>query len=507
MNRWDPNKPPSAGRPSSGRDGNRGGFRGGPGRGPGGGGRGGRGGGSGRGHGGDDRRPPPRNYAREAALETLLAVAKGEHLDAALDQAVQRVNRPEDRNLATQIAYGTLRWRGQLDPILAELSTRPLTELEPNLLQVLRLGLFQILYLDRVPPHAAVSESVGLLTEQHLRNFANGLLREALRRLEKGPLLFRKTGTPEDLARSESLPLWYVERLVSQYGLEGAFKAAQGINETPRTYLRTNTALIQRDDLLRELEKRRIRASPCRYSPHGVEISAPRYLLDNLVKDRLAYAQDEASQIIPLLVAPRSEDTILDLCAAPGGKSIGLALHAQNKAKIVAVDRSSQRLKRLETLSKELGVREITIVQGDARDLPSQVKAMKFDRILVDPPCSALGTLHKNPDARWNRQVLDLAEYAKTQRDILEAAWPLLKTAGRLVYSVCSLEPEETTGIVQPFKTAHLDSKFIGAGHELLDHMNVVQVKEIASSEDGFLRMNPWEQHTDGFFAAVLQKS
>ncbi len=440
---------------------------------------------------------------REAALNALLAVNAGEHLDAALDPELRKVVRPDDKGLATEIAYGVLRWRGQLDPILAGLCSRPLAELDARLREAMRIGLYQLLFLDRVPVHAAVSESVALMPERPLRNFANGVLREAARRRDKMDLIHRETGTPEQLAHTASLPLWWVKRLWNQMGPEGAVKATEAVNETPLTYLRVNTARHSRDELLEIFKKDGIDSRPCRFSPVGIEIGATRSELDRIVRDGLGFVQDEASQIVPLLVAPAPNNRVLDVCAAPGGKSLGLALSGD--VSVLSLDRSGQRLERLKKSAEALGIVSIDGRQADARQLPDAVTRSPYDRVLADPPCSAMGTLHKNPDARWNRQDGDLQLYARTQREILDSAWQAVRKGGRLVYSVCSLEPEETSAVVKGFLSGHPDARLLTAA-EILEPALGAEAAKSVTTPDGFMRMTPWEHHTDGFFAAAFEK-
>ncbi len=440
---------------------------------------------------------------REAALRTLLAVNRGEHLDAVLDSELRRVRRPEDRNLATEICYGVLRWRTQLDSVISRLSSRPLTELDPWLRETLRIGIYQLLFLDRIPPHAAVAESVGLLPERPLRNFANGLLRATVRQRGKVRLLLEDTSTAEQLARSASLPLWWVQRLWDRLGPELAIRAARSLNEIPATYLRANTRKLSRDKLLELLSARNLEAKPCIFSPVGIEIAAPRSEVDRIVKDGLAWIQDEASQIIPFLVGPVSGDRIADLCAAPGGKSAGLALTAD--VSVVSLDRSFQRLERLRRLSTLLDIASIEAIQADARTPPESLPPTSFDRVLADPPCSAMGTLHRNPDARWTRKESELPLYAKTQLEILMSGWDLLKPGGRIVYSVCSLEPEETTGVARSFLALQPQAVPESARDILTPVMGPGNADSIVTPE-GHLQMTTWEHHTDSFFAAAFRK-
>ncbi|MCW5829234.1 MAG: 16S rRNA (cytosine(967)-C(5))-methyltransferase RsmB [Deltaproteobacteria bacterium] len=447
---------------------------------------------------------PSRLSPRQAALETLLEVGRGAHLDAALDARLRQIERPEDRGLATTIAYGTLRWRGQIDPVLAGLSSRPIDTLDRRLLEAARIGLFQLMYLSRVPHHAAVAETVALIPEQHLRNFANGVLREAARRVEKGDLRYSDTSSPETLARTASLPLWYVRRLWHRLGPEAAVRAAEALNQTPPVFLRINTLKITREGLLDRLRVVGTEPAACAFSPAGIELNGARAITDQITGGGFAFIQDEASQMVPLLVDPKPGEKILDLCAAPGGKTLGLALLSGGKAEITAVDRSAPRLKRIDTLARSLAIPGIRTMQADVSAPVPGLAPQSFDRVLVDPPCSAMGTLHRNPDARWTRREEDLPLYAATQRKILEQGWNLLKPGGRLVYSVCTVEPEETTGVTGAFLAAHADARPVPVTRAAAGL--AAETAARISTREGHFRMTPWDHRTDGFFAAVLGK-
>jgi 16S rRNA (cytosine967-C5)-methyltransferase len=448
----------------------------------------------------------PHNDPRHIAYEVLDRVRDGAFADLTLDGALEKLPEMDgrDRALTTQLVYGVLRFRGRLDFALQQLCRKPLTKVEPGVLNLLRLGCYQILQLDRIPPHAAVYETVELARRLHLHRatgFINGILRALVRQDGKVPW---PDWNREPLAYLEnvlSLPHWLAKRWLDDYGIEEACALAETMLKPAPYSIRTNLLKIQRDALLETLGNCGCDAEPTRFAPEGICIhqGETRHLSGHT--EGLFQLQDQASMLISHLVNPQPGERILDACAAPGGKTTHMAALADNRAQIVALDLHPHRVELILKGAHRLGCRGI---EGHAWDLartPDFLSRESFDRILVDAPCSGLGVLRRNPEIRWRRRPADLKQMARLQHTILTNVAPLLRPGGRLVYSLCTFSPEETDGVVENFLQDQPDfvrydlrDETPSAWHELFQ-------------SDGSLRTMPHRHDAmDAFFAVAFEK-
>jgi 16S rRNA (cytosine967-C5)-methyltransferase len=405
---------------------------------------------------------------------------------------------PRDAALATELAYGTLRWQRYLDWILAPHSRRRLASLDPRVRVLLRMAAYQIAFLERVPAFAAVNDAVTLAPRTPgVGAFVNAVLRSFTRRgaREREPAPSRN---PNDaLATRCSFPTWLAERWVERYGRADAEALMRALNERPPLTLRANRLRITRDALGRRLaDEDGLDWRPTRLAPEGLVVGhagAPGEW--RAFADGSFAVQDEASMLIARMLAPDPGATIADVCAAPGTKTTHLAELMDNRGRILAFDREPVRLARVAEAATRLGISII-----DTRDGPVEGLAPSFrgacDGVLVDAPCSNLGVLRRNPEVKWRRQPSDLALASRRQSEILGAAATMVRPGGRLVYATCSLEPEENEEVARGFLAANQDFA-----------TDPPAEFPLPLDADGWLRCLPHRHGTDGFSALRFRRA
>ena len=423
--------------------------------------------------------------ARQLAFRILAESERGGALlaDRMAAREVDALDRRE-RAFLHELVYGTLRSRGRLDHALARLSDRPLDELDVPIRTALRLGAYQVLRL-RVPDRAAVSESVDLVRADAPR--ATGFVNAVLRRLsrEGAPPEPDPVAAPlEWLTTAGSLPPWLAQRWLDRLGATTAVARARAFEAAPPTIVRLNPRV---PDAAARASAAGITLSPL---PVPGACSAGGEAAVELAGAGVLYAQDQGSQLIAHLAARPGR--ILDACAAPGGKSTLLADLGGKGAFVVAGDVSPRRVQTLAALVRRWGATGVHVVAADARRPPF---TRPFDSVLLDAPCSGLGTHARNPDIRWRSRAEDIASHSERQRALLESAASLVAPGGTLVYAACSLEPEENEGVVAPFLDGH--PEFAPAA-----------LPEWAApfASGDFARTLPERDAGDGFFAARLRR-
>lgn len=395
--------------------------------------------------------------ARAAAFTALRAIAAGRiDLGEALQRARTPLSDPRDRALTTELVTGTLRWRGAIDYQLQQRSRKPLDKLDAEVLDALRLGAYQLLYLERVPASAVVNDAVGLVRKAGLASaagFANAILRRLAR--ERGALTWPDRSDPiEHLAVVHSHPRWLVARWVARAGVEEAERWLRFNNQPPALTLAVNRQRASREALAAALAGEGIETTPTVLAPHGLIVTAGRALTAEAFRSGACVVQDEASQLIPELVAAVPGDTVLDACAAPGGKTVALAAQCAPSGRVVAADVRARRITLLrETLSR-CRLENVSVVHVPA-DGGLPFRDGTFARVLVDAPCSGLGTVRRDPDIRWRRVAADLRPLAQGQLQLLRRLAPLVASGGQMVYSTCSSEPEENDEVVAAFLAEH----------------------------------------------------
>jgi 16S rRNA (cytosine967-C5)-methyltransferase len=439
--------------------------------------------------------------ARVAAYETILAVAAGRaDLPSALARARTTLEDERDRALAGEIATGTLRWQGAFDHVIAAFAGRPTARLDAEVLAILRISIFQLLHLDRVPAAAVVNDAVELAGKAGKRSaagFVNALLRRVSRERAQLPL---PEAPPIDLlAITLSHPRWLAERWLARHGFDAAEAWARFDNRPAPLTLRANRLRTTRDALTSDLEQAGVTTQPARFAPDGVIVTSGNPLLTPLAHSGAFFVQDETSQLVGVFVAATAGERILDACASPGGKTTQMAAAMGDTGTIVAADVRGRRLDLLARTIAESGAHRVRIVQANARAAPPFGEV--FDAVLVDAPCSGLGTIRRDPDIRWRRSEADLELLAAAQREMLAQAATVVRPGGRLIYSTCSSEPEENEEVVRAFLADHPDFRRARP-------VPFEQRPELAAllDDEGALKTLPFRDGLEAFYAACLTK-
>jgi 16S rRNA (cytosine967-C5)-methyltransferase len=446
-----------------------------------------------------------RETARGLAADILVKVeTRKAYADVLLDQTLTAKNlSSQDRALLTELTYGTLRWRGRLDAHLAPLLRRPLQKTDPFLKNLLRLSLYQFIFLDRIPNYAAVNEAVELTKSRaggKASGFVNGVLRNFLREAKQVAKPDLKESPINAVAEYWSHPEWLVEKWFRYFGATETEALLQANNQEAPLVLRTNLRHGTREGLLELFQSRSIQASPTPWSPQGITVQS-KGLVENLpgFHGGSFQVQGEASQLVAYLLDPQPGERILDACAAPGGKTTQIAELMDDRGEVVATDVSAKGLKRLQENATRLRLESIRAFQADLSKPLSRSLSEPFDRILIDAPCSGFGTLRSHPEIKWNRGEADIKRLSVLQEKILVSAASYLKPGGVLIYSTCTLIDDENERVVKTF--LQQQKEFV------LDDATAYLPQPARSLVRGnYFMALPHKHNTDGFFAARMRK-
>ena len=454
--------------------------------------------------------------ARKVALECFLTLSHSSaSIASVVDSAFQRYAVDgRERRLINGLVYGVIRWQKQLDWVLDQF-INPRFQLDARHRNILRLGAFQLLHLDGIPAHAAIFETVQLATS-HLRSgkgrktagFINAVLRSVQR--EGAALTYPQleTNPVEHIALSLSYPTWLVKRWLETRGVSWTLAFCRASNQIAPLALRVNTLLTKPEDVRLSLETIGVAAITSKIVPDGVTLenrAITAFDADNegTLKDLLnredIYVQDESAMLVPHLLSPEDAEFIVDLCAAPGGKTTHLAHLMGNAGKIIAVDISAEKIALLQRNCRRVGVGnvETQVIDVTKADLGFINAA---DAVLIDAPCSGFGTLRRHPDIRWNKTFEQVRALSEIQYNLLKNAAQYIKPGGILVYSTCSIEPMENEEVVQRFLTDFPMYTIENAEQFLPD------VPPSVITPQGFVQTFPHEHGVDGAFAARLRR-
>jgi len=451
-------------------------------------------------HTGSEQKPyrqPSVSPARRLAFDILERVQTEEAYASTLLAAPSKLTQV-DHALAQELVLGILRWQQRLDFYIEHLSGRSIKKIDLPVLLALRLGLYQLRYLSRIPPSAAVNESVNLVKVARKTSaaaFTNAILRRAWKNFPEDAI----ANIADPLARLAvelSHPRWLIEKWLEEFGEATAKELAQANNQTPPVAFRINTLKADIEETLKAIDEAGV-------SYRHSELAADAYVvtggnaaaLGRFAESGLIYLQDEASQLVAPLLAATLDSRILDLCAAPGSKTTHLAALTNNQAQILACDLHTHRLAILQANCERLGVTSVRTFALDATGDIEPLAGKSFDRILIDAPCTGTGTLRRHPEIKWRLRETDPERLADIQAKLLENGAKLLGVGGRLVYSTCSLERQENEAVIARF----------------LEHHSEFQIALPAApasciTSDGFARTFPHLHNSDGFFAAVLER-
>ncbi|MBW2558110.1 MAG: 16S rRNA (cytosine(967)-C(5))-methyltransferase RsmB [Deltaproteobacteria bacterium] len=444
-----------------------------------------------------------KNTPRNLSVQILNRIEEGQAfaqplLDAYLSRNI--LANTQDRGLLTRLVYGALRLRNRLDWVIRAVYSGNFESMEPGIRNILRVALYQVMFADRVPAYAATDEAVKMTKKMYpgRSNLVNAILRNAARKMDtiqypsfdEDPLLH--------ISVLHSHPLWIVKMWAEELGIEDTLALCKSNNEIPPLAIRTNRLKATRPDLIGMLEDCGCGAVPSKYSPDGIvlsDLSAPVVKMP-LYEEGYIQIQDEASQLISILLDPKPGEMALDVCAGVGIKTTHMAELMQNRGRIVAMDISSKKVDLSRVLARRLGATIIEPIVHDATKDPQDDLRGKFDRVLVDVPCSGMGTLRRNPEIKWNTTTEDMKKIPPLQKEILNHSAPYLKNGGIMVYATCTISSAENEKVVREFLAVHPDFECTRQTTSPIDMLD----------GHGMFRTFPHLHGTDGFFGAALKR-
>lgn len=434
--------------------------------------------------------------AREVALKVLYKIEQeGIFAEEGVEKYCAGVGfSGEDRRLVGELVFGTTKLRKRIDYLLSQVLDEKLERLTPWMRNILRMGIYQLAFTDKIPAYAAINESVNLAKKYGhtgVASLVNGVLRNYERKKEQ--IKFPQEEL-EFISSFYSFPEWLIEKWLSSFGRENVIGLCEYFNRKPNLGVRVNqlkSSATEVENYLQEISLSFRKGSFLEgfyYLESAVELDELELLPEGKI-----YIQDEASLLAVELLDPKPGETVLDLCAAPGGKSGYLAQKMQNQGKVIAVDKSETKLRLVRENCQRLGATIVEALLGDAVDFATA----PVDRILVDAPCSGTGVLNRNADARWQKKPEDLERLAQLQLSILKNAASLVKPGGIIVYSTCSIMPEENQIVIQNLLAKHSELKVADAGQFFAAEL---------VTQEGYLRTLPFMHKIDGAFAVRLVK-
>ena len=446
-----------------------------------------------------------QSSVRSLASEILAQVdTQKAYADILLDRTLKdRQLQERDRALLTEIVYGTLRWRGRLDAELSCHLRRPLSKIDAWIRNLLRLAAYQLLFLDRVPDYAAVSEAVEIAKlhrSAKTAGFVNAVLRNLLRVRDRAVISGREEHSNSTLTIEYSHPEWLVKKWRQEFGLQSTINLMRANNEKAPLVIRVNPLRCSRERLLEAFSRAGISAAPTRCSPSGISVQSAG-AVENFpgFSEGWFQVQGESSQLVALLLSPLPGERNLEACAAPGGKATHIAELMKNRGKLIAIDKSAPGLVKLRDNMTRLDITCIEAYRADAGRALDDSLSGPYDRILVDAPCSGLGTLRAHPEIKWHRNQADIQRLSFLQSKILDRVAPCLKRGGTLVYATCTLTYEENEQNLEAFLVRHDE-------FELQDAARYLPNEARHMTKGKYFEALPHRDNTDGFFAARMKK-
>ena len=442
------------------------------------------------------------NKAREIALKALYKIEKEDaYSNIALNQVLKENKNIDERDvgLISELVYGTITWKLTLDEIIKKYSNIKLKKISVWILNILRMGIYQIIFLDKIPKSAAVNESVNLAKRyghKSSSNFVNAILRKVS--VNDYKELEEIKDDKERISKTTSMPMWIIEELLKQKDIKEVEEICKNSNLKPNTTIRINKLKTNKKELEEKLRKRKIKYLEGSLEDFFVLKKVKNIENIDLFKEGFFTVQDEGAGLIVDVLAPKEDECILDACSSPGGKTTYIAEKMKNKGKIEAWDIHEHRVKLVQNAAKRLGINIIQAKTQDATEF-NQDLVGKFDKILLDVPCLGLGVIKRKPDIKWKRKKEDIEEITKIQKAILDNCSKYLKKNGELVYSTCSILKEENEDIIERFLKENLDFKICKENEK--NYENIV----IFGEKDKYINIYPSNEN-DGFFICKLRK-
>ena len=408
----------------------------------------------------------------------------------------------QNENFIREIVYGVIENKIYLDYIISQASSIKLKKIHPTTLEILRMGVYQIAFMDKIPNRAAVNEAVNL-SKKHghkgISGFVNGVLRNVSKNKEKLMIIDNKNKI-DFLSIKYSHPKWIVENFIENYGFEFTENLCKGNNSRPKLNIRVNTLKISKEELMERLANYDYNIYETKYAKDGIIIDNPmRITSTEEYKKGYFTIQDESSMLVSQIMDPTEDSLVLDLCAAPGGKSTHIAQLMNNKGRIISRDIYDHKLKLIQENSDRLGISIIETERFDATVLDEKLIG-KVDYCIIDAPCSGLGIIRRKPEIKWNRSKEDIESLTEIQWNILNNAKKYLKPGGTMIYSTCTIMKEENNYMINKFLSKNID-------FELVDFSDKIPLdKSVEDINQGFIQLFPHIHNTDGFFIAKLKK-
>lgn len=446
-----------------------------------------------------------KKKVREVALDILLKIEKDQaYSNLLLNQSINKEDiNDKDVGLLTEIVYGTIQRQNTLDYYVKHFVKGKFSKLDQWVLVLLRLSLYQIVFLDRVPERAIVHEAVEIAKKKGHKGISamvNGILRSFIR--EGIPSVENINDPLEQMSLKFSHPKWLIERWLKQFGQEKTEQICETNAIPPTVTARINRIKTENIDKVIELLKNeRIEAEVGDLTLDGIKVVKGTLPNSQLFKEGWLTIQDESSMLVARALDPKPGMTVLDSCAAPGGKTTHIAERMNNQGMVYALDLHKHKVKLIEEQAKRLNLSIIKTLATDSRKANEVFEDNSFDCILVDAPCTGLGVIRRKPDIKWQKNVEDIEKISLIQTAILAAVAPLLKQGGRLVYSTCTIDTEENEFIVKSFLEQHQQFKVDNSLKERLPK----KVQNLVNN--GMLRLLPSDFQTDGFFIASMIKN
>ncbi len=441
--------------------------------------------------------------SRACAFVALQAVHRGAFADAALDRVLRQTDlSAADRRLVTELVYGSVRRQRTLDALIDRLGKKKAHQQPPDLRTIIHLGLYQLRYQERIPPSAAVNTTVQLAKENGfsgLSGFVNGLLRQYIRLSELADDLLQLPENPvERLGILHSYPNWIVEVWLEQLGMTETEQLCEWMNQAPAIDLRVNPLRAEIEVVEAALIASGVLVRRVPHLPQALRLIGSSGAIQNLpgFNDGWWTVQDSSAQLVGYLLDPQPGEVVIDACAAPGGKTTHIAELMGDRGTIWASDRAAPRLRKLQENAQRLQLQSIKIQVGDARDL-SELKNLG-DRVLLDVPCSGLGTLHRHADARWRQTLKSVKELSLLQAELTAQASNFVKPNGVLVYATCTLHPWENEEVIQAFLARNPTWQIESPPHD--------SIAAAFATSAGWIKVWPHQHQMDGFFMVRLRQ-
>ena len=441
--------------------------------------------------------------AREIALKTLYKIEKeGAYSNIVLNQQIKQNDKgltEIDKGFISELVYGTVTWKLTLDEIIKKYSKLKLNKISTFVLNILRMGIYQIIFLDKVPKSASVNESVNLAKRYGHKSSAN-FVNAILRKIDKKDYeeFFEIKDDIQRISKTTSMPIWLVEKLLEENTINKVEEICKFSNERPKVCIRINNLKTTKEELVQKLQQKEIKIKQGILEDFLVLENIKN--IENLeeFKQGLFTIQDEGAGIIPLILNPKPNENVLDACSSPGGKTTYMAELMNNKGKILAWDIYEHRVNLVKNTSKRLGVNIIETNVQDATNYNEKYKE-KFDKILLDVPCLGIGVMKRKPDIKWKKKKEDIEEITKIQKEILKTCSKYLKHDGEIVYSTCSILKEENEKIIEDFIQNNKNFELVKP--KIKENYFKKYIKK-----DRYIQVYPNEL-TDGFFICKLKKN